>query len=92
LFDDLAVDFYRNLHKKYKISLMPLGKNLGLFHKQNKVLQINTNHPEGKIKKSTMEKLFLAAVLVANNLVEAGAMEQILAEISKSKEELKDNA
>ncbi len=92
LFGDLTVDFYRNLHKKYKITLMPLGKNLGLFHRQNKVLQINTNHHEGKIKKSTMEKLFLAAVLVANNLVEAGTMEQILAEISKSKEELKDNA
>ncbi|HHT9138056.1 MAG TPA: ATP-binding protein [Candidatus Wunengus sp. YC60] len=92
LFDDLVVGFYHNLHKKYKISLIPMGKDVTLFHKQDKMLQINTKHPEGRIKKSTMEKLLLAAVLVANNLIEAERMEQILSEINKSKEGLKENA
>jgi len=80
--------YFKKFNKGYRMELRKLGKERGLFRKTDRVLYINKDHREGKPSKSTVEKLFLASVLVALGVVSASAMEEILDNIANTKKGL----
>jgi hypothetical protein len=87
--EDVIEVFEKSLNKHLKLSgknrivkVKNLGKNYPLFVKNKDQITINKALSLGRLKKSSLEKMYLATLLIARNLITPEQMEKILEDLS----------
>ena len=83
--------YFQKHYKDQQVKLQKLGTGEKLFHKKGEILYINRDHPEGKPRKTTVEKLMLASILVVSGRVTVEDMETLLTYITKVQKDMKEH-
>lgn len=73
-------------NKITRAQFRPAGKKEPLFEVSNRILYINSDHPDGKGSSAKQEKVLLAAAAIIAGHLSAEKVEQLMAQIEEAKE------